>query len=60
MKTLVEFLQALWSEEEGLETVEYAVVGALIITAAVTGAYGAVATAVAGVLNAIAGILVAV
>jgi Flp pilus assembly pilin Flp len=53
MNTLIEALKAFWSEDEGLEMIEYAVLAALIvvvIAAAVPGLTAAVAATFAGIV----------
>lgn len=49
MKTLKRALAALWSEQEGLTTVEYAIAGALV-SVAVAAAFTNLGTEIAAVL----------
>lgn len=52
MKAITEKMQAFWRDEEGLETVEYAVAGGLIAAAVVT-AFTNLGNTVLGIINGI-------
>lgn len=56
MKTMKGALVALWREEEGLTTVEYAVAGSLVAAAVVT-AFTNLGTQVAAVINYLVGVI---
>jgi len=56
MKTLSTTVKSFWNDEDGLEMVEYAVIGALILVGAITG-FTAIGTSIKSTLATISGAL---